>query len=91
MSLIQREEELPQVQQGGPQHEPRPGRGGPALAGAAMVATTFIGANSEAGAWASGVAALGGTLVAVVNMVGAGGHHLRRVLPQGAGDRGVPG
>jgi hypothetical protein len=36
---------------------------GPALAGAAMVATTFIGANSEAGVWASGVAALGGTLV----------------------------
>jgi hypothetical protein len=67
---------------------------GPALAGAAMVATTFIGANSEAGVWASGVAALGGTLVAVVNMVehGAGGHQLRRVLPQGAGgDRGVPG
>uniref|UniRef100_A0A0D3F591 F-box protein n=1 Tax=Oryza barthii TaxID=65489 RepID=A0A0D3F591_9ORYZ len=45
---------------------------GPALAGAATLAAAFIG-SGEVGAWASGVAVLGGALAAAVNTVEHGG------------------
>uniref|UniRef100_A0A0E0JXJ3 F-box protein n=1 Tax=Oryza punctata TaxID=4537 RepID=A0A0E0JXJ3_ORYPU len=45
---------------------------GPALAGTAALAAAFIG-SGEAGAWASGVAVLGGALAAAVNTVEHGG------------------
>jgi hypothetical protein len=72
---------------------------GPALAGIAGMATTFIGVGGEAGVWASGAAALGGGH-AKGGASGAGGHgvpalpqaQLRQALRQGAGgDLGVPG
>uniref|UniRef100_A0A0E0J1M2 F-box protein n=1 Tax=Oryza nivara TaxID=4536 RepID=A0A0E0J1M2_ORYNI len=45
---------------------------GPALAGAATLAAAFIG-SGKVGAWASGVAVLGGALAAAVNTVEHGG------------------
>ncbi|KAG8058524.1 hypothetical protein GUJ93_ZPchr0002g26070 [Zizania palustris] len=45
---------------------------GPALAGTAAVAATFIG-SGEAGVWASGAAVLGGALAAAVNTMEHGG------------------
>jgi hypothetical protein len=46
---------------------------GPALAAAAALATAFVGAGGEAGAWATGAAAVGGALAAAVNTVEHGG------------------
>jgi hypothetical protein len=42
---------------------------GPTLAGVAGMATIFIGEGGKAGVWASGAAALDGTLAAAVNKV----------------------